>query len=114
MGIAVRSGGETLRGKVQDCGDGTYEASYIVERAGPFELSLFLGTEAATYRAVCKPGRVDYAKCRVDGVTDGVWIAGQQLTLTVTRMDRYGNRIARREGLAPFLGKAIGPGEVTS
>ena len=114
MGIAVRSGGETLRGKVQDCGDGTYEASYIVERAGPFELSLFLGTEAATYRAVCKPGRVDYAKCRVDGVTDGVWIAGQQLTLTVTRMDRFGNRIARREGLAPFLGKAIGPGEVTS
>ena len=114
MGIAVRSGGETLRGKVQDCGDGTYEASYIVERAGPFELSLFLGTEAATYRAVCKPGRVDYAKCQVDGVTNGVWIAGEQLTLTVTRMDRFGNRITRREGLAPFFGKAIGPGEVTS
>ena len=73
-----------------------------------------LGTEAATYRAVCKPGRVDYAKCQVDGVTNGVWIAGEQLTLTVTRMDRFGNRITRREGLAPFFGKAIGPGEVTS
>jgi len=114
MGIAIRSGGETLRGKVQDCGDGTYEASYIVERAGPFELSLFLGTEAATYRAVCKPGRVDYAKCRVEGAMDGVWVAGDQLTLTVTRMDRYGNRISRREGLAPFCGKAIGPGEVVT
>lgn len=113
MGIAVRSGGETLRGKVQDCGDGTYEASYIVERAGPFELSLFLGTEAATYRALCKPGRVDYAKCRVDGVTNGAWTAGEQLVLTVTRMDRFGNRISRREGLAPFYGKAIGPGDVT-
>jgi len=114
MGIAVRSGGETLRGKVQDCGDGTYEASYIVERAGPFELSLFLGTEAATYRATCKPGRVDYAKCRVDGVNNGVWVAGEQLTLTVTRMDRFGNRITRREGLAPFFGKAIGPGDIVS
>ena len=114
MGIAIRSGGETLRGKVQDCGDGTYEASYIVERAGPFELSLFLGTEAATYRAVCKPGRVDYAKCRVEGAMDSLWVAGEQLTLTVTRMDRYGNRIPRREGLAPFCGKAVGPGQVTS
>ena len=114
MGIAIRSGGETLRGKVQDCGDGTYEASYIVERAGPFELSLFLGTEAATYRAVCKPGRVDYAKCRVEGAMDSLWVAGEHLTLTVTRMDRYGNRIARREGLAPFCGKAVGPGKITS
>lgn len=114
MGIAVRSGGETLRGKVQDCGDGTYEASYIVERAGPFELSIFLGTEAATYRAVCKPGRVDYTKCLVEGVATSAWIAGEQLTLTVTRMDRFGNRISRREGLAPFFGKALGPGEVTS
>ena len=62
MGVAVRVGGETLRGRVQDCGDGTYEASYVVEHAGPYEISLTLGTESTTFRATCEAGRVDYTK----------------------------------------------------
>ena len=62
IGVAVRVGGETLRGRVQDCGDGTYEASYVVERAGPYEVSLTLGTESTTFRATCEAGRVDYTK----------------------------------------------------
>jgi len=33
-------------------------------------------------------------------------VAGAQLALTVTRMDRYGNRVPRREGLAPLHGRA--------
>ena len=45
LGLAIRSGGDTTRGKVFDLGDGTYEAAYVVERAGPFELSLFLGSK---------------------------------------------------------------------
>ena len=109
LGLAIRSGGDTMRGKVFDLGDGTYEAAYVVERAGPFELSLFLGSEAATFRAKCVPGRVDYAKCRVDGATHTRWIAGQQLAFTVTRVDRFGNRVPRREGLAPLYGYGIGP-----
>ena len=44
------------RGRVQDCGDGTYEASYVIEKAGPCEVSLFIGTEATSFRAVCIPG----------------------------------------------------------
>ena len=109
LGLAIRSGGDTTRGKVFDLGDGTYEAAYVVERAGPFELSLFLGSEAATFRANCVPGRVDYAKCRVDGATHTRWIAGQQLAFTVTRVDRFGNRVPRREGLAPLYGYGVGP-----
>ena len=96
------------RGKVFDLGDGTYEAAYVVERAGPFELSLFLGSEAATFRANCVPGRVD-TPCRVDGATHTRWIAGQQLAFTVTRVDRFGNRVPRREGLAPLYGYGVGP-----
>ena len=113
IGVAVRVGGETLRGRVQDCGDGTYEASYVVEKAGPYEVSLFLGTEATTFRAVCEPGRVDYTQCRVEGALHGRWIAGKQVTLTVTRVDRFGNRVPRREGLAPFHGRGTGPGEIS-
>ncbi|CAL6286735.1 unnamed protein product [Bathycoccus prasinos] len=109
LGLAIRSGGDTTRGKVFDLGDGTYEAAYVVERAGPFELSLFLGSEAATFRANCVPGRVDYAKCRVDGATHTRWIAGQKLAFTVTRVDRFGNRVPRREGLAPLYGYGVGP-----
>ena len=113
IGVAVRVGGETLRGRVHDCGDGTYEASYVVEKAGPFEVSLFLGTEATTFRAVCEAGRVDYTHCRVDGALHNRWIAGKQLAMTVTRMDRFGNRVPRREGLASFAGHGTGPGKVT-
>ena len=87
-----------------DCGDGTYEASYAVEKAGPYEVSLFLGTEASTHRVVCEPGRVDYSQCRVEGATDNSrWLTGAPLRLTVTRMDRYGNRVPRREGLAQVI-----------
>ena len=52
---------------------------------------------------------MDYAKCRVDGATHTRWIAGQQLAFTVTRVDRFGNRIPRREGLAPLYGYGVGP-----
>ena len=113
IGVAVRVGGETQRGRVHDCGDGTYEASYVVERAGPFEVSLFLGTEATTFRATCAAGRVDYTQCRVEGALHSRWVAGKPLALVVTRMDRYGNRVPRREGLAPLHGRGTGPGEVT-
>ena len=113
IGVAVRVGGETHRGRVQDCGDGTYEASYVVEKAGPYEVSLFIGTEATSFRAVCEPGRVDYTQCRVEGALHGRWIAGNQLSLTVTRVDRFGNRVPRREGLAPFHGVCTGPGEIS-
>ena len=113
IGVAVRVGGETLRGRVHDCGDGTYEASYVVEKAGPFEVSLFLGTEATTFRATCEAGRVDYTRCRVDGALHNRWIAGTPLAMTVTRMDRFGNRVPRREGLASLAGHGTGPGDVT-
>ena len=113
MGVAVRVGGETMRGKVLDCGDGTYEASYVVEKAGPYEVSLFLGTEATTFRVTCEPGRVDYSNCRVEGALHSRWISGKQLALVVTRNDRFGNRVPRREGLAPFHGVGTGPGKVT-
>ena len=113
IGVAVRVGGETHRGRVQDCGDGTYEASYVVEKAGPYEVSLFIGTEATSFRAVCEPGRVDYTQCRVEGALHGRWIAGNQLSLTVTRADRFGNRVPRREGLAPFHGACTGPGDIS-
>ena len=113
MGIAARVGGETSRGKLVDCGDGTYEASYFVEKAGPYEVSLFLGTEATTFRAHCEPGKVDYQSCRVEGALHSRWVAGKQLALTVTRADRFGNRVPRREGLAPFHGVGTGPGKVT-
>ena len=94
-------------------GDGTYEASYFVEKAGPYEVSLFLGTEATTFRAHCEPGKVDYQSCRVEGALHSRWVAGKQLALTVTRADRFGNRVPRREGLAPFHGVGTGPGKVT-
>ena len=113
MGVAARVGGETSRGKLVDCGDGTYEASYFVEKAGPYEVSLFLGTEATTFRAHCEPGKVDYQSCRVEGAAHSRWVAGKQLALVVTRADRFGNRVPRREGLAPFHGVATGPGKVT-
>jgi len=41
------------------------------------------------------------------------WVSGKQMALTVTRMDRYGNRVPRREGLAPLHGHGTGPGPVT-
>ena len=113
IGVAVRVGGETLRGRVHDCGDGTYEASYVVEKAGPYEVSLFLGTEATTFRATCEAGRVDYTRCRCDGALHNRWIAGTPLAMTVTRMDRFGNRVPRREGLASLAGHGTGPGDVT-
>ena len=113
MGVAVRVGGETSRGKLVDCGDGTYEASYFVEKAGPYEVSLFLGTEATTFRALCEPGKVDYRSCRVEGAAHSRWVAGKQLALVVTRADRFGNRVPRREGLAPFHGVGTGPGKVS-
>ena len=113
MGVAVRVGGETMRGKVVDCGDGTYEASYVVEKAGPYEVSLFLGTEATTFRVTCEPGKVDYGNCKVEGVLHSRWVCGKQLALVVSRSDRFGNRVPRREGLAPFHGVGTGPGKVT-
>ena len=73
IGVAVRVGGETHRGRVQDCGDGTYEASYVVEKAGPYEVSLFIGTEATTFRACASPGAwitpsvASRARCTVGG-----------------------------------------------
>ena len=77
IGVAVRVGGETHRGRVQDCGDGTYEACRR-RKSRTVRSLLFIGTEAS-FRAVCEPGRVDY-QCRVEGALHGRWIAGNQLS----------------------------------
>ena len=110
--VATRVGGVTTKGTVVDNGDGTYEASYVVTKAGPFEVSFFRGTETITFRATCEAGAVDYNACRVEGALRTRWQAGGTVALTVVRVDAYGNRVPRREGLARLAGGGRGPGAV--
>ena len=55
IGVAVRVGGETLRGRVHDCGDGTYEASYVVEKAARLRFRCFWAPRRQLSAPCAKP-----------------------------------------------------------
>ena len=104
MGIAARVGGETSRGKLVDCGGGTYEASYFVEETEPVRGEFVSGHRGDDVPRALRAGQVDYQSCRVEGALHSRWVAGKQLALTCSRADRFGSR---RESTSPPLRHAL-------
>jgi filamin len=62
-------------------GNGTYEFSYTVQKAGPLELAIILARSSPTVRTVpvtCVAGPMEPSECRVDaGKLMLSWLAGE-------------------------------------
>ena len=83
------AGEEPVQADVHDFGDGSYEFTYEVTRAGHVELALILARQSPTVRVLpvtCEAADMDAHQCRVDaGKMILQWPAGEAGVVRVQR-----------------------------
>jgi filamin len=103
-----------VQGEMHDIGNGTYEFSYLVEKAGPMEVALILARASPTVRTLaitCVAGPMEPEECRVDaGKLMLHWQAGEPGVVRVTRKDRFGNPTRDAGPLNRLAAEVVGPG----
>ena len=108
-------GEDPIAGEVFDFGDGSYEFSYVAEKAGPMEVAIILARSSPTVRVLpvtCAPGPMAPSECRVDaGKLLLHWPAGEAGTVRVARRDRFGNPTKDAGRLNRLAAEVVGPGE---
>ena len=108
-------GEDPVAGTVTDHGDGTYEFSYLVEKAGPLEVALVLARKnnptVRTLQVVCFAGPMEPSECRVDaGKLMLHWPAGDPAVVRVTRKDVFGNPTRNAGTRNRVSAEVVGPG----
>ena len=108
-------GEDPVAGDVVDNGDGTYEFSYRVDKAGPLEVALVLARKHnPTVRVLpvqCVAAAMEPSECRVDaGKLMLHWPAGDPATVRVTRKDRFGNPTRDAGDRNRLAAEVVGPG----
>ena len=82
--------------RCEDLGNGTYEFTYELQRAGEYQCSLqTAGHEHCVY-VTCEPGALDPNSCTVEepaSLVDEPWRAGSPLEVRVNCHDTFGNPI---------------------
>ena len=107
-------GSEPTRGSVLDQGDGTYAASYAVDKAGPYVLvlSASAGGSRLALEGVCAPGATDVTTCIVDASGLAQLTAGSRGVVKIVRRDKFRNAVEAGPDMLPFRVEATGVGPV--
>ena len=115
MSLRVQTpGSEPTRGSVLDQGDGTYAASYAVDKAGPYVLvlSASAGGSRLALEGVCAPGATYVTKCIVDASGLAQLTAGSRGVVKIVRRDKFRNAVEAGPDMLPFRVEATGVGPV--
>ena len=100
---------------VLDQGDGTYAASYAVDKAGPYVLVLSAGAGGSrlALEGTCSPGTTDVTRCVVDASGLAQLTAGTRGVVKIVRRDKFGNAVEAGPDVLPFRVEATGVGPVS-
>ena len=113
--VATSQGGEMV-----DIGNGTYDATYALTRAGTYRVVLTTAGQEISFPIECVPTTLDPPSCEIIAPSEEdleKWTAGSWLEVRVRRRDRFGNitTLARGggggDGLVVFA-DGVGAGDV--
>ncbi len=81
--------GADVVGDVTDSNDGWYTASYVLQKAGPFTITIGLGGAwgSGNFAGICQHTTTAAEQCVVTEEQTAV-VAGQQAKLRIARFDR--------------------------